>query len=415
VRWHQDIQAWPHTNFGVLTFGVYLDDTGPEQGPLTALPGTQSVGTACPFMYHDDALYLEAGDLVDSGEDPYVGSFRTEIVPVLALANEPLSFLSFAALPGTNRGRLADETEVYLSFFAALDVRVLDDAGIPLQLADAATATLTLEPFGLPDGGTRFFHYDQAANEWVEAGFDGACDCCPATCSVAIDRLGWWAVAVPYSAVSCVRGVIEDNGDPSVGTDVRVGGTSFAGVAATRSDSAGAFCLNTQIDSDIVVVGTRVEAPETRLLAVFPGASSTVAATCEDALVDCQDLGTLELAPDNAQCAYGTFTLHEDFVDGAWLSAPLPPFSLEQETSGNTPFFRGRRRPDDEALACFNLPGTGGLFWVSWDPDPALLCDAEIYQSASFNLTQSDADAELCEETLDDCTLLSDVDFYCHS
>src|SRR5262245_22536877 len=40
VRWHQDIQAWPHTNFSVLTFGVYLEDTGPEQGPLTAVPGT---------------------------------------------------------------------------------------------------------------------------------------------------------------------------------------------------------------------------------------------------------------------------------------------------------------------------------------------------------------------------------------
>ena len=40
VRWHQDIQAWPHTSFSVLTFGVYLDDTGPEQGPLTVLPGT---------------------------------------------------------------------------------------------------------------------------------------------------------------------------------------------------------------------------------------------------------------------------------------------------------------------------------------------------------------------------------------
>ena len=40
VKWHQDIQAWPHTSFSVLTFGVYLDDTGPEQGPLTALPGT---------------------------------------------------------------------------------------------------------------------------------------------------------------------------------------------------------------------------------------------------------------------------------------------------------------------------------------------------------------------------------------
>ena len=40
VRWHQDIQAWPHTNCSVLTFGVYLDDAGPEQGPLVAIPGT---------------------------------------------------------------------------------------------------------------------------------------------------------------------------------------------------------------------------------------------------------------------------------------------------------------------------------------------------------------------------------------
>ena len=40
VRWHQDIQAWPHTNFGVLTFGVYLEDTESAQGPLTAIPGS---------------------------------------------------------------------------------------------------------------------------------------------------------------------------------------------------------------------------------------------------------------------------------------------------------------------------------------------------------------------------------------
>ncbi|MBM3344482.1 MAG: phytanoyl-CoA dioxygenase family protein, partial [Betaproteobacteria bacterium] len=40
VQWHQDIQAWPHTSFSVLTFGVYLEDTSAEQGPLTALPGT---------------------------------------------------------------------------------------------------------------------------------------------------------------------------------------------------------------------------------------------------------------------------------------------------------------------------------------------------------------------------------------
>ena len=40
VQWHQDIPAWPHTSFSVLTFGVYLDDTSSAQGPLIALPGT---------------------------------------------------------------------------------------------------------------------------------------------------------------------------------------------------------------------------------------------------------------------------------------------------------------------------------------------------------------------------------------
>src|SRR5262245_59986266 len=41
VRWHQDIQAWPHTSFSVLTFGVYIEDTQSAQGPLTAIPGSQ--------------------------------------------------------------------------------------------------------------------------------------------------------------------------------------------------------------------------------------------------------------------------------------------------------------------------------------------------------------------------------------
>ncbi len=40
VRWHQDIQAWPHTSFAVLTFGVYLEDSESAQGPLTAIPGS---------------------------------------------------------------------------------------------------------------------------------------------------------------------------------------------------------------------------------------------------------------------------------------------------------------------------------------------------------------------------------------
>ena len=40
VKWHQDIQFWPHTNYSPLTVGLYLYDCGPEQGPLVVLPGS---------------------------------------------------------------------------------------------------------------------------------------------------------------------------------------------------------------------------------------------------------------------------------------------------------------------------------------------------------------------------------------
>ena len=38
VKWHQDIQFWPHTDFSPLTIGVYLDDVDDEMGPMGILP-----------------------------------------------------------------------------------------------------------------------------------------------------------------------------------------------------------------------------------------------------------------------------------------------------------------------------------------------------------------------------------------
>jgi len=38
--WHQDIQAWPHTDYSPVTVGLYLEDCGPEQGPLLAIRGS---------------------------------------------------------------------------------------------------------------------------------------------------------------------------------------------------------------------------------------------------------------------------------------------------------------------------------------------------------------------------------------
>ena len=38
--WHQDIQAWPHTDYSPVTIGVYLEDVTEAQGPLKAIRGS---------------------------------------------------------------------------------------------------------------------------------------------------------------------------------------------------------------------------------------------------------------------------------------------------------------------------------------------------------------------------------------
>jgi len=38
IKWHQDIPAWPHSNFSPVTIGIYLEDVATADGPLTAIP-----------------------------------------------------------------------------------------------------------------------------------------------------------------------------------------------------------------------------------------------------------------------------------------------------------------------------------------------------------------------------------------
>ena len=58
VKWHQDIQYWPHTNYSVLTIGVYLEDVDETMGPMGVIPGA-----------HEGELY----DLYD-GNDCWTGA-----------------------------------------------------------------------------------------------------------------------------------------------------------------------------------------------------------------------------------------------------------------------------------------------------------------------------------------------------
>ena len=39
-KWHQDIQAWPHTDYSPVTIGIYIDGCTRDQGPLSFVPGS---------------------------------------------------------------------------------------------------------------------------------------------------------------------------------------------------------------------------------------------------------------------------------------------------------------------------------------------------------------------------------------
>ncbi|MCZ6854864.1 MAG: phytanoyl-CoA dioxygenase family protein [Gammaproteobacteria bacterium] len=71
VKWHQDIQFWPHTNYDVLTLGVYLSDVTDAMAPM----GVLSASHKGPLF----DLYNEAGQ--------WTGNIRERDVPRLDLAS----------------------------------------------------------------------------------------------------------------------------------------------------------------------------------------------------------------------------------------------------------------------------------------------------------------------------------------
>ena len=62
VQWHQDIPAWPHTNYSPVTLGVYLGDVPAAQGPLTCVCGSHTG----PIFVHRDASGAWTGSIRDA-------------------------------------------------------------------------------------------------------------------------------------------------------------------------------------------------------------------------------------------------------------------------------------------------------------------------------------------------------------
>ena len=68
VKWHQDIQFYPHTNYNVLAIGVYMSDVTDEMGPMGVVPGSHNGELF--NQYNDKDQWVGAIDDKDLGRVP---------------------------------------------------------------------------------------------------------------------------------------------------------------------------------------------------------------------------------------------------------------------------------------------------------------------------------------------------------
>ena len=58
VKWHQDIQFWPHSNYTPLTIGVYLEDVRDDMAPMGVIP--KSHEGELFDLYNEDEVWTGA-------------------------------------------------------------------------------------------------------------------------------------------------------------------------------------------------------------------------------------------------------------------------------------------------------------------------------------------------------------------
>jgi hypothetical protein len=63
VKWHQDIQFWPHTNYDLLTVGVFLEDVEAGVGEVGFVPGSH-LGPL--YDLYEDDTHIWSGALRDA-------------------------------------------------------------------------------------------------------------------------------------------------------------------------------------------------------------------------------------------------------------------------------------------------------------------------------------------------------------
>jgi ectoine hydroxylase-related dioxygenase (phytanoyl-CoA dioxygenase family) len=112
-KWHQDIQAWPHTDYSPVTIGVYVDGCDADQGPLAFVPGS-----------HEGSLYSmydDRGNFVVRVRDEDLTWLRDEMIDRPTGGPGTTILLNCRTLHGSAENRSAAPRPLLLTVYSSAD------------------------------------------------------------------------------------------------------------------------------------------------------------------------------------------------------------------------------------------------------------------------------------------------------
>ena len=121
--WHQDIPAWPHTDYSPVTIGIYIDGCTPEQGPLTVAAGSHEG----PLF----SMYDDAGNFVVKIRDKELDWLTDDRIRSLTGGPGTTLLLNCRAVHGSVPNRSSAARPLLLPVYSSADSFAYTPAPIP--------------------------------------------------------------------------------------------------------------------------------------------------------------------------------------------------------------------------------------------------------------------------------------------
>jgi hypothetical protein len=121
--WHQDIPAWPHTDFSPVTIGVYIDGCSEDQGPLTVAAGSHEG----PLF----SMYDRAGNFVVKIREEDLSWLKDDMVRRLTGGPGTTLLLNCRAVHGSAPNKASTARPLLLPVYSSADSFAYTPSPIP--------------------------------------------------------------------------------------------------------------------------------------------------------------------------------------------------------------------------------------------------------------------------------------------